>query len=269
LRALLLFPFRPADAIEALESRVAPFLAPLVPAAAFSAYLWARGCTGGDAAVAGLALLGCVVAAGLAGGLASPLAAMFTGASFGWSGRIGISLLFAAWTAPLFALLIVLLQLVGAGVAAPLYAALVMVCWAVAVGAAVVAPEEGAEGGRGLVGGCLGMAAALVALWGALLLVQTNMLIIIPAPADGPGFERADALIVRVSPDTGPGELLLLRERYGREAVLARVGEDGLEPSGKVDIEAFTSHTWDIAGRVFFRFGGAWGGSVVGSGHGR
>jgi hypothetical protein len=266
LRALLLFPFRPSDAIPSLEGRIAPYLAPLAPAAVLAAYLLARGAAAADALVAGAALLLCVAGAGLAGGLVAPLAARFTGATFRWTGRLGIGLLFAAWTAPLFVALVVALQWAGAGVAAPLYAALVLVCWAVAVGAAVVAPDEDSEGGRNLVGGCLGMAGALAGFWGALMLVQAHLLVVVPAPTDGPDFERADALVVRVSRNVQRGDLLLLRERNGREAVLARVGETALEPSGKVDSASFASREWDIAGRVFFRFGGRLGGSVVGGG---
>jgi len=269
MRALLLFPFRPADALPGLERAVAPWLAPFVPSAALGVFLLARGCAAGDALAAAGALLLGTVGAGLAGGLAAPLAATFTGAEFGWNGRLGVGLLFAAWTALLFAVLVVLLQLAGAGVAAPLYGALVLVCWAVAVGSAVVAPPEGAEGGRGLVGGCLGLAGALAGFWAALLVVQAHLLLVVPAPSDGPGFERADALIVRRSASAHESRLLLLTERGGREAVLARVGSRGLEPSENVDIRSFASKNWDIAGYVFFRFGGPWGGSVVGSGQTR
>jgi len=264
VRALFLFFLRPGEATRALEGGVVAWFAPLPVSAAFFGYLAIRGCPAGDAAVAGLGLLGIVVGAGVVGGFATYPASLVTGASYTVRRRIGPCLLFAAWTAVLFAVLVAILQLSGVGAPSALYATLILVIWAVAAGAGVVAGDQ-TEGGRALVGSCIGMAGALIGLWIALLAVQAQLLFVVPAPVKGPGFAPGDALLVRrQTVSAPPGTVVLMRRPGGPEALVAQVNAAGRpEALDSVNEPRLVLQQWDMVGRVFFHFGGSGGGSVV------
>ncbi|MHC4342209.1 MAG: hypothetical protein ACYSX0_18595, partial [Planctomycetota bacterium] len=190
-RATLLFPIRPARAAHQPSVHRPGLLAPLLPALDLGIYLSLRGCSGGDAAVAAVAMLLAIGGLGVGGALGSLAAARLTESTVGPVRRLGQSFLFAAWAALLFLFLICCGLLFGAGPASPLLAALILLAWGVFAGAAILAGERQAEAGRALVASCVGLSGALAGLWLALTLVQAQFLIVVPSP------ENAKSLLVR------------------------------------------------------------------------
>jgi hypothetical protein len=232
LRAVLLFPVRPGAATRALRGAGGAGAVVLLPPCALGAYLTVRGC-----APAGLLLrrpprvrpylVGCLV--------------------------------FAAWTAILFPVLLVLLTAAGAGGLAGLGSGLALLVWGVAAGLFVLGDDETTEPGRGLVASCGALSGALLGLfvagWAATLLVWPWR-----APVAVGGARRGDLLLVVRDRSPGAADLLLAENAAGA-AVLARRGPDGrLAPTGETPAVA---GPWQARGRVFFRFGGPWGGSVL------
>lgn len=262
IRALLTFWAQPAEATRALETSRAAWFAPLVPALALFCHLSARGCEALDAAASALALLLLVLGLGLGGALATYPASFLTAATYRIRERAGPCLVFAAWTAILFAAVALFCRAVGVGAEAALYTSIVLVVWGGAAGTALVAGPQTEDAGRALVGSCIGLAGALGGLLLALMLVHAELVFVAPAPVEVAGLKPGDTMLIRRALAPPAGSIVLLQD--GRETVLARAGSEGeLTPLGNIAEATFRSHKWNVAGRVFFKFGGSWGGTVV------
>ena len=262
IRALLTFWAQPAEATRTLETSRAAWLAPLVPALALFCHLLTRGCKAPDAAASALALLLLVLGLGLGGGLATYPASFLTGATYRIRERVGPCLVFATWTAILFAAVVLFCRAVGVGAEAVLYTSIVLVVWGGAAGTALVMGPQTEDAGRALVGSCIGLAGALGGLWFALMLVHAQLVFVAPATIEVAGLEPGDTMLIRRVLAPPAGSIVLLQD--GRETVLAKTGPKGvLIPLGNIAEATFRSHKWDVAGRVFFKFGGSWGGTVV------
>ena len=259
LRAVLLFPVRPAAATRALRGSRGAGAVVALPPCALGAYLAVRGCAPADALATAGALLLVTAGLGLGGALASGAARLVLQRPFEVRPHLACCLVFAAWTATLFPALLALLAVAGAGGMAGLGAGLALLVWGVVAGCGVLGAGEATEPGRGLVASCGALSGALLGLclagWAATQLVWPWR-----APIAVDGARRGDLLLV-VRAESHVAADLLLAENAAGVAVLARSGADGrVVPIGRTRA---VRGPWQARGRVFFRFGGAWGGSVL------
>jgi hypothetical protein len=232
-RALLLFPARPGAAAAALPP-LAGLAAP-GPPLLLLAYLAARGCRLADAGLAAAGLLLVVLGLGLGGWLASEIARRVLA---GGAPRRGphVCLVFAAWSATLFALA---LLVTGSALAAGLG----VLVWGVVAGTGVVAGD--AEPGRALVASCTGASGAILGVLAIGFLVHEHLVMVLPS-------DRGTALVRRG--DGGePGALVLARDPVSTTLFLARRRAAGLEPDAKPPPGPPAG--WAVVGRVFFFFG--------------
>jgi hypothetical protein len=260
LRAVLLFPVCPAAATRALCGRPGAGAVVLLPPLALGAYLAVRGCAAADAAVTAGALLLVILGLGLGGAFAGGLARLILGRPFAVRPHLVGCLAFAAWTVVLFPALLGLLAAAGLGGLAGLAGGLALLIWGVVAGRGVLGDDRGeSDPGRGLVASCAALSGALLGLWVAGWL-GTQVVWPWRAPVAVDGARAGDLLLVVRDQSPDAADLLLADDALGA-AVLARRGLDGrIVPVGRVrDAEG----PWRPRGRVFFRFGGAWGGSVL------
>ncbi|MHC4550359.1 MAG: hypothetical protein ACYTEZ_16445 [Planctomycetota bacterium] len=263
LRALALFPVRPGVASQALAGSRAAWAAPLVPAALLACFLIARGCALRDALAAGAGLGLLVLGLGVGGTCAGYPAGLVLGRGRPVGAHLGPCLVFAAWSAVLFPVLLGLATLAGAGAAAALAGSLTLLVWGVAAGMGLLSWGAAAESGRALVASCTGLSGALLGLVAALL-VSTQLVSLRRMPAATPQA-RAGALVLVVH-DTrpAPGALVFLRASDAPEALLARVTGEGVYLPLGVDAAAWRPEEWAPRSRIFFRLGGPGGGSAIG-----
>jgi hypothetical protein len=263
LRAVLLFPVRPAAATRVLRSRPGAGAVVLLPPLAFGAYLAVRGCAAADAVLTAGALLLVLAGLGLGGAVGCGAAGLILRRPFEVRPHLVGCLVFAAWTVALFPALLALLATVGVGGLAGLAGGLALLVWGVVAGRGVLGDEGEADPGRGLVASCAGLSGALLGLclagWAATLLVWPWR-----APVAVDGARAGELLLVVRDASPGAADLVLAEDAAG-VTVLARRGPDGrLAPVGRVRSGA---GPWRPRGRVFFRFGGSWGGSVLSRQH--
>jgi len=244
--------------VRALAGSRAALAAPLAPAALLLGFLWMRGCSAADAAAAALGLLALLVGLAFGGTAACYPASFFTGSAFLPLDRAGPCAVFAAWTALLWTLVLIVAKLLGMGPEAAIFTSLFVVVWGVGVGTHIVTGDDEVEPGRRLVGSCLGLTGALGGLVAALVVVQAELVMVVASPLDTGGLEAGDALIVRRDEEPPAGSLVLLRE--GREAALGRVSPGGV---ATVVGETLEKGNWTVFGRVFYTFGGVWGGRAL------
>lgn len=231
-RALLLFPARPRAAAAALTP-VAGLAAP-GPPLLLLAYLAARGCRPADAGLAAAGLLLVILGLGCGGWLASVLARRILAPDAPRRGP-HVHLVFAAWSAALFVL--VLLALGSA-----LAAGLAVLVWGVVAGTGVVAGET--EPGRALVASCLGASGAILGVLAAGFLVHERLVMVLPSDHG--------TMLVRRGEVGEEGALVLARDPASATLFLARKGPEGLEPEGKPPPGPPAG--WVAVGRVFFFF---------------
>jgi hypothetical protein len=263
LRAALTFPWRSGDATRALAGRASAWLAPLVPAALAASYLLARGTRTADAAWSAAAVLLAVLGLGVGGCVGAFPARLLLGRPYRVREVLGPCLVFAAWTPPLFLAVLVLARVLGAEDTAALYSGFTLLIWGVVGGMGIVGGDEAEDYGRGVVASCLGLALALAGLMAALLLVQAHLILAVPALADTDEFAAGDRVLVRRESDASPGSCILLLEEGSHEAMFAVAGPDGAwTPLGAASDNAPRGR-WHVAGRVFFRLGGPWGGRAL------
>jgi hypothetical protein len=259
LRAVLLFPICPGSATRALSGARGAAAVVLAPPCGFGAYLSVRGCAPADALASEAALLLLVVGLGLGGALASGAAGLLLGRPVRVRPYLVGCLVFAAWTAVSFPALLAVLTAAGAGGLAGLGSGLALLVWGAVAGRGVLGDDGATEPGRGLVASCAALSGALLGLvvagWAATQLVWPWR-----APVAVEGARPGDLLLVVRDRSSGATGLLLAENARG-VAVLARRGADGrIAPVGATP---FGRGPWRARGRVFFRFGGAWGGSVL------
>lgn len=263
LRAVLTFPWQSADASRALAGRPAAWLAPLVPAALAVAYLLARGAGGADAAWSGAAVVLVVLGLGLGGCVGAFPARLLLARPYRAGEVLGPCLVFAAWTPPLFVLVLVLARALGAAETAALYSGFTLLVWGVVGGIGVIRGDEAEEYGRAVVASCLGLAFALAGLMAALLLVQAQLVLAVPALASTDDFAAGDRVLVRREAEVAPGSCILLLDEDSHEAIFAVAGSGGTWTPLGTGSDKAPDGRWHVAGRVFFRLGGPWGGSAV------
>jgi len=263
LRAVLLFPVRPASATRALSGARVTAAVVLAPPCALGAYLSVRGCAPADALLTAVALFLAVVGLGLGGALAGGVAGIILGRPLRVRPHLVGCLVFAAWTAVLFPALLAVLAVAGAGGLAGLGSGLALLVWGVVAGRGVLGDDGALEPGRSLVASCTALSGALLGLvvagWGATQLVWPWR-----APVALEGARPGDLLLVVRDRSPGAADLLLAENAAGA-VVLARRGADGrIAPVGGTPAGR---GPWRARGRVFFRFGGAFGGSVLSGQH--
>lgn len=267
LLAVLLFPLRPGAATRALRSGRVAALVPLAPAVALFAYLHRKGCALEDAAVASGALGLVVVAMGALGALAAAPAGLVLGnterTSARFLARLTPCLVAAAWAPVVFLVFLFAARWLGSGATAALVAGLAALGWGVVAGVSLVGEGPHRDGGRAIVASCIGLAGALAGAWIGLLAAREAVLVV-PSPVAAESFHPGDLLLVRRGPVPEPGGLVLLRRPGTAEAVVARLENDGTaRPLGDLRLPPEEFRNWDIAGRLFFKFGGG-GGATVG-----
>ena len=263
LRAALTFPWRSGDATRALAGRASAWLAPLVPAALAMAYLFSRGAQAADAAWSGVAVLVVVLGLGLGGCVGAFPARLLLARPYRIGQTLGPCLVFAAWTPPLFVVVLLLARAVGAEDTAALYSGFTLLIWGVVGGMGIIGGDESEDYGRAVVASCLGLALSLAGLMAALLLVQAQLVLAVPALADTDQFAAGDRVLVRREAEVPPGSCILLLEEGSREAMFAVAGPAGTWTPLGVASDKTPRGRWHVAGRVFFRLGGRWGGTAV------
>jgi hypothetical protein len=264
LRAALVFPFRPWAAVPVLAAHPRSAVAVAAPATFLFAYLLARGCAAGDAAVAAAGMLALTVPTAAAGVLGCDPARMLLGRPFSARALAGPCAVFTAWTPVLFVALLAALKALGSGAGAALFTGLILLVWALATGIAVVARDAGDDDDRGrlLVASCTGVAVCLLGLWLGLL-AASAMVLALPAPATIEYAPAGSTLLVRPGDAGAPGDVVFVAGP-GAERAVARVEPSGARvPIGVLAQKAENITDWPPVGRVFFRFGGSWGGAPV------
>ncbi|MEE8106265.1 MAG: hypothetical protein V3T86_12085 [Planctomycetota bacterium] len=241
--ALFWFPFKTADATEALRDDRAHAAFVLVPPIVAGGYLLAHGVAWGDAlaTAAGFAL--CLLAMGLGGLAGLAPASYLLGNRTATSRLAGLCLLTAGWAGLLYPVLAVICRaLVGPGLA-PLTAAFVLLLWTAGVGISILDVRE--EAGRRLVVSCVGITGGLLATAAAVVFVaRMGLVLTLPAPESGPGFPTGTPLLIRPGAEVEPGGVYLT-ETEGRLRFVRASRETKL-PS---------EITNPPVGRVFFHFG--------------
>jgi hypothetical protein len=262
-RAVLTFPWRSGDASRALAGRASAGLAPLVPAALAMVYLLARGAQAADAAWSGVAVLLVVLGLGLGGCVGAFPARLLLARPYRISETLGPCLVFAAWTPPLFVAVLLLARALGAEETAALYSGFTLLIWGVVCGMGVIGGDEAEDYGRAVVATCIGLALSLAGLMAALLLVQAQLVLAVPAMTDTDEFAAGDRVLVRREAEAAPGSCILLLEEGSREAMFAVAGPGGAWTPLSANAEKAPRGRWHVAGRVFFRLGGPWGGTAL------
>jgi hypothetical protein len=242
LRAVLVFPARPASAVQALSPRTA--LAAPAPPLLLLLFLLARGCGEGDAAASAAGLLLLILGLGAGGTLTGALVRRLLP---GTPRRaLAVHVVFAAWTVVVFVVAAAVAAAAGLGAGAPLAAGFFALVWGVVVGTRILA--EDAEAGRALVASCAGATGAVLGLLPAGLAVHTWLVMAVPAP-DAAGAP----VLVRREAEPVPGSLVLARDPASARLFFARVGPQGrLAATGASPPGPAAS--WAPLGRVFFRF---------------
>jgi len=232
-RALLLFPARPRAAAAAL--RPAAALAAPGPPLFLLAYLAARGCGLPDAGLAATGLLLVILGLGVGGWLLSVLARRVIAPDAPSRGP-HVYLVFAAWSATIFFLMLLALgSALGAGLS--------VLVWGVVAGTGVVAGD--AEPGRALVASCAGAAGAILGVLGAGFLVHEHLVMVLPS-------DQGTVLVRRGEVDE-EGALVLAHDPASATLFFAWKRAAGLEPEAKPPPGPPAG--WTVIGRVFFFLG--------------
>ena len=114
----------------------------------------------------------------------------------------------------------------------------------------------------------LGIGGVIIGLWCSYALPPQPWVFAIRQPVTAAPIQAGDFLLVRAG-DTDDFALVLLREPDSAEAVLVRrAGNGSLTPVGEIQMDPQMLQDWNMAGRVFFRFGEL-GGESVGPGEQR
>jgi len=264
--ALLIYPFAPGIAARRLQGAWAGAVVPLVVTASAAVYLAEHGATTGDALAAAASLLRLLAGLSIGGACAAWIGARLAGREASARELAGPVLAAAGWAPCVFLAFLALAMAAGAGAATGVYAGIALLIWGVSAGIGIVAGEEECEPGRLLVASCLGLGGVLIGLWIALAAPPAPGVQAIRAPVPEAGIRAGDFLLVRAGNAPSDGALVLLRDPRSREAVLARRDRNGtLTPVGEIQVGPEKLQDWNIAGRVFFRFGTE-GGGIVGPG---
>jgi len=183
-----------------------------------------------------------------------------------WKDLLGPACAAAAWLPFAFVTLLGIADALGAGAAAGLYAGLIVLVWGAAAGMGAIAGEEAPEPGRLLVATCIGLTGCLVGLGAMHRVPPAVPVTAVRAPFDGRNIRQGNILLVRSDPDARGPCVVLLREAGTAEAAFAFLDPNGNRTVlGDVTLQPKMLQDWNIAGRVFFRFGSPGGWSVVGT----
>jgi len=263
--ALLLFPFVPTRAAQRLGGGVLGALAPLAVLAGVAVYLFAKGVAARDVLGAVLGLLRVLAGVSVGGLCAAWIGARVAAREASARELAGPVLAAAGWAPLVFVAFLLIGHAGGAGNAAALYAAIALLVWGVAAGFGILSGDADCEPGRLLVATCFGLGGVLIGLSAALAAPPAPPVQLVPSPVAEGTLRPGDLLLLGRAEPPAAGDLVLLRDPRSSEAVLAsRESNGSLTPVGSIQVDRQKLQDWNIAGRVFFRFGAA-GGASVGS----
>jgi len=239
---------------------------PFLFAAVIALCLMVAGVHSGDAWVTAATFLRYVLGLAIGGTSLGMLSLRIVGRDATWKDLLGPSCAAAAWAPFVFVTFLGIAQLAGAGAASGLYAGLLVLLWGAAAGMGIVGGNDAVEPGRLLVATCLGLSGCLFGFWGSHQLSPEVSVTAVRAPFRTSDIRPGNVLLVRSDTTPVASSVVLLRETGTREAVFVTIDRNGYRtPLGKLSIERKMLQDWNIAGRVFFRFGSPGGWSVVGT----
>ena len=264
--ALLVFPVQPGPALRRARGSRLPAVAPVVLGLAIFAFFSIAQVAAGDAWACALTYARYAYATAAGGTVISVLALRVAGCEGNAWNLFGSACLAAAWTPFAFVGIVVSAQFFGAGPEAGVYAGLAVLVWGAAAGMAILAGDGAPEPGRLLVGTCLLLSGCLAGFWAAHRVPPAAAVNSVPSPIEAHNIKPGNMLLVRTESRPRAPCIVLLREPGTPEAVFAHLDHNGARTIlGDVRRPPEMFQDWNIAGRVFFRFGGSGGWSVLGT----
>lgn len=264
--ALLFFPFAPALAARWLQRSLVACTLPAVVGILIGTGFLVAGTSAGDAWATAGTYVRFTYAVAVGGTLCGLAALRLVGRDAGWKDLMGPGCAAAAWAPFAFVAFLVMAQALGAGAASGLYSGLLLLIWGAATGMAILSGEERSEPGRLLVGTCLALSGCLVGFWTAHRIPPPVPVQAVRSPFEADRIYPGQILLVRTGASVEGPALVLLRETGTNEAAFARLDRNGNRTLvGDISVTPKMLQDWNIAGRVFFRFGSPGAGSVVGT----